>query len=132
MNYTLENGKVVRIPDAEIANNMELLDISREEAIQMWLEDNDLQTNEVVEELTQKAKENKVNRGAKSDAPRKKKKAPERKPDTEKEDLIEKLANFLTNEGFDAEITNKSKIIEFDFGGNHFKLDLIRQRGKKN
>lgn len=131
MNYTLENGKVVRIPDAEIANNMELLDISREEAIQMWLEDNDLQTNEVVEELTQKAKENKVNRGAKSDAPRKKKKAPERKPDTEKEDLIEKLANFLTNEGFDAEITNKSKIIEFDFGGNHFKLDLIRQRGKK-
>lgn len=131
MNYTLENGKVVRIPDAEIANNMELLDISREEAIQMWLEDNDLQTNEVVEELTQKAKENKVNRGAKSDAPRKKK-APERKPDTEKEDLIEKLANFLTNEGFDAEITNKSKIIEFDFGGNHFKLDLIRQRGKKN
>lgn len=132
MNYTLENGKVVRIPDAEITNNMELLDISREEAIQMWLEDNDLQTNEVVEELTQKAKENKVNRGAKSDAPRKKKKAPERKPDTEKEDLIEKLANFLTNEGFDAEITNKSKIIEFDFGGNHFKLDLIRQRGKKN
>lgn len=130
MNYTLENGKVVRIPDAEIANNMELLDISREEAIQMWLEDNDLQTNEVVEELTQKAKENKVNRGAKSDAPRKKK-APERKPDTEKEDLIEKLANFLTNEGFNAEITNKSKIIEFDFGGNHFKLDLIRQRGKK-
>lgn len=132
MNYTLENGKVVRIPDAEITNNMELLDISREEAIQMWLEDNDLQTNEVVEELTQKAKENKVNRRAKSDAPRKKKKAPERKPDTEKEDLIEKLANFLTNEGFDAEITNKSKIIEFDFGGNHFKLDLIRQRGKKN
>lgn len=132
MNYTLENGKVVRIPDAEITNNMELLDISREEAIQMWLEDNDLQTNEVVEELTQKAKENKVNRGAKSDAPRKKKKAPERKPDTEKEDLIEKLANFLTNEGFNAEITNKSKIIEFDFGGNHFKLDLIRQRGKKN
>lgn len=132
MNYTLENGKVVRIPDAEITNNMELLDISREEAIQMWLEDNDLQTNEVVEELTQKAKKNKVNRGAKSDAPRKKKKAPERKPDTEKEDLIEKLANFLTNEGFDAEITNKSKIIEFDFGGNHFKLDLIRQRGKKN
>ena len=132
MNYTLENGKVVRIPDAEITNNMELLDISREEAIQMWLEDNDLQTNEIVEELTQKAKENKVNRGAKSDAPRKKKKAPERKPDTEKEDLIEKLANFLTNEGFDAEITNKSKIIEFDFGGNHFKLDLIRQRGKKN
>lgn len=131
MNYTLENGKVVRIPDAEITNNMELLDISREEAIQMWLEDNDLQTNEVVEELTQKAKENKVNRGAKSNAPRKKK-APERKPDTEKEDLIEKLANFLTNEGFDAEITNKSKIIEFDFGGNHFKLDLIRQRGKKN
>lgn len=130
MNYVLENGKTVRIPDAEIENNMRLLEISREEAIQMWLEDNDFQTNEEVEELTKKAKVNKINREAKADAPRKKA-VRERKPDVEKENLIEMLANFLTNVGYPAEITNKSKIIEFNVGENHYKLDLIRQRAKK-
>jgi len=130
MNYVLENGKTVRIPDAEIENNMRLLEISREEAIQMWLEDNDFQTNEEVEELTKKAKVNKINREAKADAPRKKV-VRERKPDVEKENLIEMLANFLTNAGYPAEITNKSKIIEFNVGENHYKLDLIRQRAKK-
>lgn len=130
MNYVLENGKTVRIPDAEIENNMRLLDISREEAIQMWLEDNDFQTNTEVEELTKKAKVNKINREAKADAPRKKA-VRERKPDVEKENLIEMLANFLTNAGYPAEITNKSKIIEFNVGENHYKLDLIRQRAKK-
>lgn len=130
MNYVLENGKTVRIPDAEIENNMRLLEISREEAIQMWLEDNDFQTNEEVEELTKKAKVNKINREAKADAPRKKA-VRERKPDVEKENLIEMLANFLTNAGYPTEITNKSKIIEFNVGENHYKLDLIRQRAKK-
>ena len=130
MNYVLENGKTIRIPDAEIENNMRLLEISREEAIQMWLEDNDFQTNEEVEELTKKAKVNKINREAKADAPRKKA-VRERKPDVEKEKLIEMLAIFLTNAGYPAEITNKSKIIEFNVGENHYKLDLIRQRAKK-
>ena len=118
MNYVLENGKTVRIPDAEIENNMRLLEISREEAIQMWLEDNDFQTNAEVEELTKKAKVNKINREAKADAPRKKA-VRERKPDVEKENLIEMLANFLTNAGYPAEIINKSKIIEFNVGENH-------------
>ena len=130
MNYTLENGKVVRIPDAEIENNMRLLEITREEAVQMWLEDNDFQTNEEVEELTKKAKVNKINREAKADAPRKKV-VRERKPDVEKEKLIEMLANCLKNAGFEAEITNKSKIIEFNVGENHYKLDLIKQRPPK-
>ena len=130
MNYTLENGKVVRIPDAEIENNMRLLEITREEAVQMWLEDNDFQTNEEVEELTKKAKVNKINREAKADAPRKKV-VRERKPDVEKEKLIEILANCLKNAGFEAEITNKSKIIEFNVGENHYKLDLIKQRPPK-
>lgn len=130
MNYVLESGKTVRIPDAEIENNMRLLEISREEAVQMWLEDNDFQTNAEVEELTKKAKVNKINREAKADAPRKKV-VRERKPDVEKEKLIEMLANCLTNAGYHAEITNKSKIIEFNVGENHYKLDLIKQRAKK-
>lgn len=30
------------------------------------------------------------------------------------------------------EITNKSKIIEFNIGDNHYKLDLIKTRAKKH
>ena len=124
------NGKVINIPDAEIEKSMKLLDLSKEEAIQMYLEDEGYMENEEVEVLTAKAKANKVNREAKSDKPRKSVKR-ERKPDVEKEKIIEILANCLKNEGFDAEITNKSKIIEFSVGENHYKLDLVKKRPPK-
>ena len=109
---------------------MKLLGISHDEAVQMWLEDKGYLENEVVEELTAKAKVNKVNHEAKASKPRKSVKR-ERKPDEEKENLIEILANCLKNAGFEAEITNKSKIIEFNVGENHYKLDLIKQRPPK-
>ncbi len=129
MNYNL-NGKNIRIPDAEINKSMKLLELSKEEAIQMWLEDEGYLENEVVEELTAKAKVNKVSHEAKTEKPRKTVKR-ERKPDEEKENLIKILADCLENAGFTAEITNKSKIIEFNVGENHYKLDLIKQRTTK-
>ena len=109
---------------------MESLELPKEEAIKVWLEDEGYLENEVVEELTKKAKENKINHEAKADKPRKSVKR-ERKPDEEKENLIEILANCLTNAGFETKITNKSKIIEFNVGENHYKLDLIKQRPPK-
>ena len=129
MNYNF-NGKNIRIPDAEIEKSMRLLKLSKDEAIQLWLEDEGYLENAEVEELTAKAKANKINHEAKADKPRKAVKR-ERKPDEEKENLIEILANCLKNAGFDTEITNKSKIIEFNVGENHYKLDLIKQRPPK-
>lgn len=129
MTYNL-NGKNIRIPDAEIDKNSRLLGITREEAIQMYLEDEGYIENEYVEELTKKAKEAKISHDAKSEKPRKQVKR-ERKPDEEKENLIEILANALVAEGFEAKVTNKSKIIEFNVGDNHYKLDLIKQRPPK-
>ena len=130
MNYNF-NGKNIRIPDSEINKNMKLLNLSQDEAIQMWLEDEGYLENEVVEELTAKAKENKISHEAKSNKPRKSTKR-ERKPDEEKENLIKILSDCLKNAGFEAEIINKSKIIEFNVGDNHYKLDLIKQRPPKN
>lgn len=124
------NGKNIRIPDTEIKKSMTLLNISEDEAIQMWLEDEGYLENEVVEELTAKAKVNKISRDAKSDKPRKNTPR-ERKPDEEKENLIKILADCLKNAGFEAEIVNKSKLIEFNVGTNHYKLDLIKQRPPK-
>ena len=125
------NGKTLYIPDALIEKNMKVLELTKEEAIEMWLEDEGYLENEEVEALTKKAKENKaVDHGAKADKPRKQVKR-ERKPDVEKEKIIEILANCLKNEGFDAEITNKSKLIEFIVGENHYKLDLVKKRPPK-
>ena len=54
------NNKVVKIPQKEIDNLMKTLELTEQEAIQTWLDDNDYTTNEVVEELTKKAKDNKT------------------------------------------------------------------------
>ena len=126
------NGKKIRIPDNEIANSMNYLNLSKEEAIKMYLEDEGYLDNPYVDELTAKAKEAKISHDAKSETPRKTSNKPrERKPDEEKEKLIEILANALEAEGIHAKVTNKSKIIEFSVGSNHYKLDLIKSRAKK-
>jgi hypothetical protein len=97
MNYLL-NGKNIKIPDDEIVKNMKVLSLSKEDAIQLYLEDEGYLDNEIVEELTAKAKENKtVNHDAKSDKVRKKT-VRTRKPDEEKEKIIEFLTNCLKNE----------------------------------
>lgn len=129
MTYNL-NGKTISIPESEITKNMENYELTREEAIQLWLEDEGYLENEVVEQLTAQAKVNKISHEAKADKPRKAS-TRERKPDEEKENLIETLANCLKTAGFEVEITNKSKIIEFNVGENHYKLDLIKQRPAK-
>jgi len=131
MNYNL-NGKNIRIPDAELEKNMRILEISKDEAIQMYLEDEGYLENEIVEKLTEKAKKNGTAKvKAKSDKTRKPVKR-ERKPDEEKEKIIEILQNALENAGITAKVTNKSKIIEFSIENNHYKLDLIKKRPKKS
>ena len=131
MRYTFE-GKTITIPDTELEKSMKLLDISKDEAIQMWLEDNDYCENEEIEILTAKAKENKaVQHGAVNVNKSKTATKRERKPDVEKEEIISKLAEFLETIGTSVKITNKSKLIEFEIGQNHYKVDLIKQRPPK-
>ena len=127
------NGRSLTIPDSEIQNSMKLLGLSESEAIQMWLEDNDYEKNETVEALTEKAKGVKIRHDAHSNKPRQNSGKPrERKPDLEKESLIETIAAALTAQGISVEITNKSKLITFSVGENHYTLDLIKQRPPKS
>ena len=126
------NGKKSKIPDNEISKSMEMLGLTKSEAIQMYLEDEGYLDNPYVEELTAKAKEAKISYDAKSEKPRKNAGKPrERKPDEEKEKLIDILANALVAEGIEAKVTNKSKIIEFSIEDRHYKLDLIKNRPPK-
>ena len=127
------NGKKIRISDSEIENLVKGLNISTDQAIQIWLEDEGYLENEEQNSLDKKAKESKITatvHQAKSDN-RKERKPRERKPDEEKEKIISNLAQFLENSTENVKITNISKIIEFDIGENHYKLDLVRQRKPK-
>ena len=57
----------------------------------------------------------------------------ERKADTTKEGVIEQIANFLQENGYEnVEITNKSKLIAFKIGEDSYELDLKRKRKPKN
>ena len=129
MLYTLDSGKVINIPDNFLDNAIQKLEISQKEAIQLYLEDNDFIENVEVETLTKKAKSAKVLPGAKK-AGQRKTATREKKPDIEKEQLIELLTEALTEKGYSVEILNKSKLISFTIGDNVYKLDLIKQRKK--
>jgi hypothetical protein len=57
----------------------------------------------------------------------------ERKADTTKEGVIEQIANFLQENGYESvEITNKSKLIAFKIGEDNYEFNLIRKRKPKN
>lgn len=133
MTYTL-NGKNIKIPDNELESIQKGLQVTKEEAIQIYLEDNEYLENTEQVALDKKAKDNKITatiHKAQSGKERKKT-TRERKPDIEKEQIIKDLKEFLTEKGMKkVEITNKSKIIEFNIGENHYKLDLIKTRAKK-
>ena len=63
MRYTLANGKTISIPDDEIKANMKL-GITEDEAVEMWLEDNEYEVNEEQTALEEKAKGVKIDHGA--------------------------------------------------------------------
>lgn len=129
MRYVI-NGKNIHIPDAEIEKSMKNLGLSKDEAIEMYLEDEGYLDNAEQNELDAKAKAVKVNVGARADA--KPRKTAERKPDEVKEDLIKNLAEYLENVADNVVIVNKSKIIQFNLGEDTYKIDLIRTRKPKN
>ena len=134
MVYNL-NGKNIKIPDEEIRKNMEILDLSEEEAVQLYLEDEGYLENEEVTELTKKAKDSGIMstiHGAKAEKPKAKVER-ERKENPTKERIIAEIGKFLCQlDGISGvNITNIGKIIEFECENKHFKLDLIQKREKK-
>lgn len=132
------NGKTLNIPDDFIQNAMKNLSIDEDEAIQLWLEDNDYEINEEQMALDAKAKANvKVANIVKARAaePGKKKTQRERvkKEDPTKEGVIAALAKALPElaNAENVTIVNAGKLITFTIGEDTYKLDLVRQRKAK-
>lgn len=131
MKYKLESGKTVTIPDNEIEISMKNLELTKEEAIEMWLEDNEYLDNEEQNELNEKASKVKISRGAKADEPTEKTKKPRTvKISDEKQTLFNVLLERLAESGYNAEVVKDNKLIQIAVGGKVFKLDLIETRKK--
>ena len=133
MKYTLSNGKVVNIPDKNIEKSMKALDLSKEDAIQMWLEDNDYEVNDEQEELDSKAKKVKIQHGASAiDKTEKEKKPRVVKISDEKQALFsEILSNLQDVYGENVQIVKENKLLTVKIGAKTFKIDLIEQRPPK-
>lgn len=137
MRYNL-NGKNINIPDAEIQKSMKVLEISKEEAIQMWLEDEGYLDNEEQMELEKKAKENRITatiHDAGNKAKRKQSKPKTVKVSDEKQALFaeihEKLCEYCDEIDGTCEVLKENKLISVKIGEKIFKIDLIEQRPPK-
>ena len=134
MKYQLKNGKTVNIPDKELEKSMKALELTKEEAIQMWLEDNDYEVNEEQEELDSKAKKVKIQHGASAVDKSQPKEKKERvvKVSDEKQALFGEIYQHLTEVyGENVEIVKENKLLVVKVAQKTFKIDLIEQRPKK-
>ena len=128
------NGKAVRINEQEVEKIAAGLGISKQEAVQVWLEDNEYIENAEQVQLDTKAKSNRITatiHQAKAINTKKTQRERVLKDDPAKENLIRCIKAALEEKGCEkVEIVNKTKLISFTLGGETFKLDLIRQRNK--
>lgn len=136
MRFTLDNGKVVTIPDDEIKQSKNVLDISTKEAVEMWLDDNGYTTNEEQVELDEKAKEVKVNFVDAREVKAKKERKPVvKKVSDEKKMLFDSIVQQLDRcelvERENVTILNENKLIQVKIGNKTFKIDLIECRPPK-
>ena len=136
MLHTLENGKKVNIPDKEIKNSMEKLELSFEDAVSLWLEDNDYEVNEEQQALDEKAKKVKIQHDAVGNEPRKKSDKPRtvKVSDAKKEvfyQFSEFLKRFCEENPACYSVLTENKMFQLKFGGETFKIDIVQQRKPK-
>lgn len=135
MTYNL-NGKNIRIPDADIERSMKSLELTKEEAIQMWLEDEGYLENEEQEVLEKKAKENRITAtihqaSATNKVEKKTQKERCRKENPTKEMVIREIAALLPKFAENVEVLNVGKLISFSIGDEKYEIDLKQKRKPK-
>lgn len=143
MQYTLDNGRVINIPDKDIEHLQKAHNISYNEAVYAWLVDEDYISDETVEQLTKKAKDNRITatiHEAKAHTFEKRERKPrEKKENPLKKQIISAICDGIeTNcEKFNAdevhfEVTNDEKYIDLTVNGIKFTINLVQHREKKD
>ena len=135
MIYELK-GKKIKIPDSDIKNSMKLLQLSKEEAIQMYLEDEGYLENEEQKELDKKAKESRItatiHQASSKDVRKKTQKERVRKENPVKEMVIAEIVKILPNFAENIQVLNIGKLISFTIGEETYEIDLKQKRKPKN
>lgn len=129
------NGKMITIPDTEIEQLKSALEISTQEAVEVWLDDNGYTENEEQEALDEKAKKVKIPMGAREVKEKKERKPITKKVSDEKKILFDSIVKQLDRcELVDREnvtILNENKLIQVKIGDKVFKIDLVECRPPK-
>jgi hypothetical protein len=109
------------------------LDLSMNEAVEVYLSDNDIISNEEQEELDKKAKKVKIKHGAEAvDKTKKTKKPRTTKTSNEKKEVFKTILDSLKEKYENVEILNENKLILVKINEKTMKIDLVEQRQKKN
>ena len=125
-------------PDEKwIQSTMKALDLTREEAIEMWNDDHDIDAGKAkdfdLDPAKQKVVKEMTKAGGKARA--KETKPRERKPNEEKREIIQKIADFFgeCGENFaeNVKIANIEREITFKIGENDYSLMLTLHRKPK-
>ena len=125
-------------PDEKwIQSTMKALDLTREEAIEMWMDDHDIDQGKAkdfdLDPEKQKIVKEMTKAGGKARA--KETKPRERKPNEEKRTIIQDLNDFLVNNCQNyinsVEIANIEREITFKIGENDYSLTLTLHRKPK-
>lgn len=124
--------------EQEIQKYMQVLDLTREQAEQLWEDDNSDYVNEEMAEMERKAKANR--RYEQSDKPRAKAKR-EPKIDQEKANILIEIGSAMISRHSIVEecewdfenviIANPQREITFRVGENEYSLVLTKHRPKK-
>ena len=133
--YTLENGKTVNIPNSEVEHYMKKLELSQDDAIHLWLSDNDYEVDEEQNEMDEKAKKVRIQHDVVTKDRKKSEKPRNIKVSDAKKELFARLSQFLTDFATENDanctILTENKLFQVDFMGETFKVDIIQQRKPK-
>ena len=121
----------IRIDDAWIEKTMKALEMTRDEVVQMYLEDEGYLENEEQSKLDENAKSVKISHGASADE-KKNRKPRTSKTSDEKQALFSEIYQNLKEKfGENVEIVKENKLLTVKQGEKVFKIDIIEQRPPK-
>ena len=130
MIYNLGNRNI-RIDDAWIEKTMKALEMTREEVVQMYLEDEGYLENEEQSKLDENAKSVKISHGASADVKKGRKQRTTKTYDEKQALFGEIYMNFREKFGDNVEIVKENKLLTVTQGEKVFKIDIIEQRPPK-
>ena len=123
------------MPDEKwIQSTMKTLDLTREEAIEMWMDDHDIDQGKAkdfdLDPEKQKVVKEMTKAGGKARA--KETKPRERKPNEEKREIVQWIAELLNEkEVKDVKIPKVEREVTFKIGENDYSITLICHRPNK-